>query len=190
MVDWYGTKALAQPDMQPDMQTQEGTRLKIVAFVLAVAIVLLSAGESRSAAEDIAGVVEVGLTERIVVDRVSGIAISGFDPVAYFVAGKPVEGAADHEIIWQGAAWRFANLGNLEAFRADPTVYAPQFGGYDAVAIGSRVAMAGDPRLFAIIGDRLFLFRDRQSREAFITHPASIATSDAAWPDVAKTLIP
>lgn len=186
MFDWCGTKALAQDELQ----THEGTRLKIVAFVLAVAIVLLSAGESRSAAGELDGLAEVGLTERIVVDRVSGIAIAGFDPVAYFVAGKPVQGSADLEMIWGGAAWRFANLGNLEAFRADPTVYAPQFGGYDALAIASRVALAGDPRLFAIVGDRLFLFRDMQSRQSFMADHGGIASSDAAWPEVTRSLIP
>ena len=69
------------------------------------------------------------------VDRHSGLAISGFDPVAFFTDGKPVPGAAGIEFTYGGAVWRFCNIGNREAFAAQPEVYMPRFGGYDPVGV-------------------------------------------------------
>jgi YHS domain-containing protein len=186
LIDWYGTKAL--PHL--GVRAPEGARLKCAAIALAAAIIALSVGESRSESADPAQSMDVGLTERVVADRVSGIAIAGFDPVSYFVSGRPVQGSADYELVWQGAAWRFANEGNLAAFRADPTVYAPQFGGYDAAAVGRGIPLPGDPHVFAVTGDRLFLFRDEPSRAEFLSRPGSVAASNAAWTTLQKTLIP
>lgn len=58
------------------------------------------------------------------------IAINGTDPVAYFTDSKPVAGSADHKISWNGADWHFASAANAETFKANPTAYAPVFGGY------------------------------------------------------------
>lgn len=59
-----------------------------------------------------------------------GVAIKGYDPVAYFTEGKPVKGKEEFEFEWKGAKWRFANARHLELFRGDPEAYAPQYGGY------------------------------------------------------------
>ena len=59
-----------------------------------------------------------------------GLAIKGYDTVAYFTDGKPVKGSSDYEYKWQGARWRFANQEHLDMFKADPERYAPQYGGY------------------------------------------------------------
>lgn len=67
-------------------------------------------------------------------DRVNtnwwGVALKGYDVVAYFEMGKAVKGDKDFEYKWQGAKWRFANARHLELFKADPEAYAPQYGGY------------------------------------------------------------
>ena len=47
-----------------------------------------------------------------------GVAIDGYDPVAYFEQGEPVEGSRSHTHEWQGATWRFANAENRFAFIA------------------------------------------------------------------------
>ena len=60
----------------------------------------------------------------------SGVAIKGYDPVAYFTEGRPMKGQKKLEHEWNGATWRFANAKHLELFRADPEAYAPQYGGY------------------------------------------------------------
>ncbi len=59
-----------------------------------------------------------------------GLAIKGYDPVAYFTLGKPVAGKQEFEYIWQDAKWRFANEDHLNLFTSDPEKYAPQYGGY------------------------------------------------------------
>ncbi|MFJ5489006.1 YHS domain-containing (seleno)protein, partial [Hansschlegelia beijingensis] len=81
-----------------------------------------------------------GLTERVVSDPASGIALYGYDPVAYFTDGRPVLGRRDIEVEWGGAAWRFESEANRAAFLSKPEAYAPRYGGYDprAVAILAR----------------------------------------------------
>jgi YHS domain-containing protein len=59
-----------------------------------------------------------------------GVAVDGYDVVAYFTLGRATKGDSDFSYKWQGANWRFANAAHLEAFKADPAKYAPQYGGY------------------------------------------------------------
>ena len=59
-----------------------------------------------------------------------GIAIKGYDPVAYFTLGKPVQGKKDFSHQWDGATWLFTNNMHLDLFKNDPARYAPQYGGY------------------------------------------------------------
>src|SRR6185436_9015477 len=86
----------------------------------------------------------------------TGLAIDGFDPVAYFVDGKPRAGRPDLELRSGGASWRFANEGNMAAFAADPDVYAPQFGGHDPVAVVRGAATPGHPELWLIADSHLY----------------------------------
>jgi hypothetical protein len=92
-------------------------------------------------------------TERIVVDRHTGLAIGGFDPVAFFTDGRPTAGNPESELRYGGAAWRFCNIGNRAAFAARPEVYMPQFGGYDPVRV-ALWAVPGNPDLWRISGER------------------------------------
>ena len=59
-----------------------------------------------------------------------GVAIKGYDPVAYFTEGKPVKGKSEFEHKWKGAKWRFSSSEHLELFKNMPDKYAPQYGGY------------------------------------------------------------
>lgn len=130
-------------------------------------------------------------TERIVVDRHTGLAISGFDPVAYFTDAVPRMGVENHELSSFGVTWRFRNEGNMAAFAADPEIYAPQFGGYDAVAIARGVAAAGHPQLWLIHRKRLYLFQSAETRERFTADPDAVhALAAERWPDVERNLVP
>jgi YHS domain-containing protein len=62
--------------------------------------------------------------------NMKGVAIKGYDPVAYFILSKSVEGKKEFEYKWKGAKWRFANEDHLKLFKSDPEKYAPQYGGY------------------------------------------------------------
>src|SRR5262245_29362197 len=67
-----------------------------------------------------------------------GVAIDGYDPVAYFTDGKPVEGKKEFQTTWNGATWRFASAEHRDLFVKDPTHYAPQYGGYCAWAVAQN----------------------------------------------------
>ena len=59
-----------------------------------------------------------------------GLAIKGYDTVAYFTEGKPLRGSEKLTYQWMGAEWRFASAEHLELFKSNPKKYAPQYGGY------------------------------------------------------------
>jgi YHS domain-containing protein len=59
-----------------------------------------------------------------------GLAIEGYDPVAYFIEGKPLKGAEKFAYHWMGTEWRFASAEHLDLFKSNPEKYAPQYGGY------------------------------------------------------------
>ena len=128
-------------------------------------------------------------TERVVVNRFSGLAIEGYDPVAYFVMGEPVKGLPDLEASQAGAVWRFHNEGNRASFVAHPEVYGPQFGGYDPTDIARGVIVAGNPRFFLVAGNRLYLFALEANRDAFADDPEHfLVSARTRWPELEATL--
>ena len=128
-------------------------------------------------------------TERVVVNRFSGLAIEGFDPVAYFIDHQPVMGSQDFEASQAGAVWRFRNEGNRASFIAHPEVYGPQFGGYDPVDVARGVAFAGNPRFWVIASGRLYLFGLEQHRDEFAADPERyVQPASARWPTLQQTL--
>ena len=129
-------------------------------------------------------------TERVVTDYHTGLAISGFDPVGYFTNSKPMVGRADFEARYAGATWRFINEGNREAFIDHPEVYLPVFGGHDPMGIVRGVAVPGHPEVWLIVGERLYLFHNAQTREAFLAEPERfIELAKKEWPKVESTLV-
>ncbi|HWP25568.1 MAG TPA: YHS domain-containing (seleno)protein [Xanthobacteraceae bacterium] len=129
-------------------------------------------------------------TERIVTDPHTGLAISGYDPVAYFADSAARRGRAGIEARFGGATWRFRNLGNRAAFLMDPQIYMPAFGGYDPTGIARGVAVAGHPEIWLIVGEQLYLFHNEKTRAAFATDTKrSVATANRRWVDVQKTLV-
>jgi hypothetical protein len=130
-------------------------------------------------------------TEQIVTDRNSGLAILGFDPVAYFIDGAAVAGKDDFEYSFAGVVWRFRNEGNRGAFIDNPDFYVPRFGGHDPVGVARGVALPGNPRLWLMAGERLYLFHAPQAKDAFARDPDPvIAAADERWPQVQQLLSP
>lgn len=153
--------------------------LQISLSALAAAILLIGLG----------GELRAGTTERIVANPNTGLAIDGFDPVAYFVDNEPRPGTSDREFSYGGVVWRFRNEGNQAAFIGHPDIYAPRFGGHDPAGIARGVALPGHPRLFAIVGERLYLFYSAAEREKFLADPQSILrAADERWPEIRATL--
>ena len=129
--------------------------------------------------------------DRITSDWRTGLAIHGFDPVAYFTEAGPGPGRAEFEHVHGGTIFRFRNEGNRAAFAADPDVYLPRFGGYDPLALARGVATPGNPLVWLISGNRLYLFHGPETRNAFALDPnAAIAAGDERWPGVMEALVP
>jgi hypothetical protein len=128
-------------------------------------------------------------TERIVVDWHSSLAIVGYDPVAFFTDGKPRQGSADFEYRYGGAVWRFCNIGNRDAFVASPDIYMPQFGSYDPIGVVRGIALAGNPDVWIIAGERLFLFYDQARRDKFAKASDRLfVLAQQRWPEVVASL--
>ena len=123
-------------------------------------------------------------------DRYSGLAIAGFDPVAYHIEGRAQAGLPDQETEHAGVAWRFASEANRAAFLRAPHLYAPRLGGFDADSAARGIAASADPALFLVIEERLYLFRTREGRERFAADPSLRAGAEAAWPRLARDVLP
>lgn len=87
----------------------------------------------------------------------SNKAIQGHDTVAYFTEGKPVKGKKEFRYDYKGAEWYFSSAENLEAFKAEPEKYAPQYGGYCAYAVSQGTTASTEPKYWAIVDDKLYL---------------------------------
>ena len=134
--------------------------------------------------------IRAAISELVIANRYTGLAIDGFDPVAYFVDGAPQIGRAELEWYSAGATWRFRNEGNRAAFKADPAVYAPRFGGYDPLAVARGAATPGNPSVWLIAGQRLYLFYNDEARAAFAADPDSaIDAAERGWPAIRRALV-
>ena len=115
----------------------------------------------------------------------SGLALSGYDPIAYFTDGQPVEGRAEFGYQWQGATWQFNSLEHLERFKADPAAFAPAFGGYCAWAVSQGYTASADPRAWRIVDGRLYLNYSLEVQQTWARDvPGNIARGEANWPGV------
>jgi hypothetical protein len=172
--------------MTAQRQERNGPRAA-AGFRLGIALIGLLASLAVQALSGPAA--EAATTERVVVNRFTGLAIEGFDPVGYFVDARPVIGLADFEASEAGAVWRFRNEGNRASFVAHPDIYGPQFGGYDPIDVARGVTVAGNPRFWLISGKRLYLFSREQSRDAFAADSRRLLReANRRWPALEQDL--
>lgn len=113
----------------------------------------------------------------------SHVAVSGYDPVAYFTEGHPVKGSDKFTFDYSGATWRFASAASRDAFKANPARYAPQFGGYCAWAVGHGYTASGDPSVWRIVDGKLYLnYNAEIGRRWSQDIPNLIKAGNANWP--------
>lgn len=74
----------------------------------------------------------------------ANIGIKGYDPVAYFKAGKSVKGSERYTTDYGGVTWHFSSAENRDAFKASPTAYAPQYGGFCSWGVAEGYVRAAD----------------------------------------------
>jgi YHS domain-containing protein len=115
------------------------------------------------------------------------LAVGGYDPVAYFASGKPVEGKKTFEYKYKNATWRFASAENLATFKAGPDKYAPQYGGYCAWAAAQGKTAPGDPKLWKLVNGKLYLNYNTDVQKKWEADiPGLVAKADANWPAILK----
>jgi len=116
-----------------------------------------------------------------------GIAVAGYDPVAYFTQNMPVMGKASISLNHGGAQWHFSSAANRDAFKADPEKYVPQFGGYCAYAVSQGYTAKGEPEVWKIVDGKLYLNFSRGVQKTWQRDiPGYIMSAKANWPSVLK----
>lgn len=112
-----------------------------------------------------------------------GYAIGGFDPVAYFKQGAPVEGHARYSLLWRHAIWQFSTSANMDEFERNPLGFAPRYGGYCAMSLTQGLLSHTRPSAWAIHQGRLYLTHSEYARDRWRQNPeAYIQQADAQWP--------
>jgi YHS domain-containing protein len=115
----------------------------------------------------------------------SGLALQGYDPVAYFTEQKPVRGKPEFTAQHEGATYRFANAANRDAFAAAPGKYAPQYGGYCAFGAASGYKAAIQPDAWTVVDGKLYLNYNQSVRRQWSSDiPGFIRKADANWPSI------
>ncbi|MEP6750717.1 MAG: YHS domain-containing (seleno)protein [Bacteroidota bacterium] len=112
-----------------------------------------------------------------------GSAIHGYDAVAYFKDGKAVKGDSHFSFSWNAGNWFFANKENLDAFKANPEKYAPQYGGYCAYGLADGHKAPTDPDAWMIVGGKLYLNYNKDVQQKWLKKQQEfIQTADKNWP--------
>jgi YHS domain-containing protein len=112
----------------------------------------------------------------------NGIAIKGYDPVAYFLQNSAMPGKDDFTYEWSGTKWKFASQANLDAFKTAPDKYAPQFGGFCAYGCSEKHKSPTDPNAWTIIDNKLYLNYNLKVKEIWLKDTASrIAAATEYW---------
>ena len=141
-----------------------------------VALILMSLSTTVAADED-----------PIYTSFFSNIAVGGYDPVAYFEEGRPVEGDSEFSTEHMGAEFRFSSAQNLETFLANPAAYTPQYGGYCAWAVSQGNLAKGDPDHWKIVDGKLYLNYSKSIQTRWQKDiPGFIVKADTNWPSVLR----
>ena len=117
------------------------------------------------------------------VNAKGGIALKGYDPVAYFTNGAPTKGLEQYSFAWKGVTYRFASAENLEKFKADPEKYLPQYGGYCAYAMSLDRIADIDPSRWAVVNGKLYLNNGFVAEKLWsLNKSGNIVSADRNWP--------
>ena len=117
----------------------------------------------------------------------TGLAIDGYDPVAYFTENKPVKGDSQYTFEHGGARYRFASAANRDLFAKDPAKYAPQYGAFCAYAVSRGYTADTDPLAWKIVDGRLYLnYNAGAQKEWEKDVPGNIRKGDANWPGLSR----
>lgn len=118
-------------------------------------------------------------------DKAGRVALSGYDPVAYFTDHKPVKGSAEFTASYDDATYWFENAGHRATFVADPERYAPQYDGFCAINVARGHKYEPDPEAWKIADGKLYVFVGKKGVGMFTAQKAKIvAQANANWPEL------
>jgi YHS domain-containing protein len=117
------------------------------------------------------------------VNTSEGVALKGYDPVAYFTDEEPVPGASDFSQEWGGVTWQFSSSENSDLFAASPEDYAPQFGGFCSFAVSKGFTADISPDAWHIEDGKLYVFADQNVRDEWVASldEGSLELSSENW---------
>lgn len=116
-----------------------------------------------------------------------GVAIQGYDPVAFFTQGKPVKGQSQFESAYKGANYLFASAEDKATFDSNPSKYEPQFGGFCAYAVSEGHTAPVKIEAFMIVNGRLLMQYDLDVKKTFEKDPQGrLGKADKNWPDIVE----
>lgn len=148
-------------------------RIKQTIIILASAILFAACAKSD-------GVEQFNKTDQ-------GLALKGYDAVAYFTGGKAAQGTGEFSHTWGGATWHFTNAANRDRFAQEPTKYAPQYGGYCSWAVSHGYTADGDPEAWKIVDGKLYLNYNLKVKEKWEENiPEYVRKGDENWPAFLK----
>ena len=111
-----------------------------------------------------------------------GVAIRGYDPVAYFRQGGPRQGSPEHAVRHDGAIWHFASAANRALFLADPERYKPAYGGFCAYGTSRGYLVKIEPEAWSIVEGCLYLNYDLDVRATWSKDTKTyLARSERNW---------
>jgi YHS domain-containing protein len=112
-----------------------------------------------------------------------GVAIKGYDPVAYFLQHEAMEGKDIFSVEWSGSTWKFISQVNLDSFKMAPQKYAPQYGGYCAYGMSQNHKAPTDPMAWTIVDGKLYLNYSPKVKQLWVTDTtAKIKAANQNWP--------
>jgi YHS domain-containing protein len=125
-----------------------------------------------------------GSTSAINLDA-QGLALRGYDPVAYFEDGKPTRGAENLSASYGGARYLFASESHRKLFLENPGKYIPQYGGFCAVGTSFGEKVDVDPKTGKIVNGKLYLNNSPKAQKIF-DHDTrtTISRANQKWPTV------
>lgn len=112
----------------------------------------------------------------------AGVALEGYDPVAYFTQGRAVQGRAEFSASHNNVTYHFANSEDKKTFLSDPDKYAPAYGGFCAYGTAHGLKVASDPNEWRIVNGRLYVVANRDFNQRWSTStPSYIRRADEIW---------
>jgi YHS domain-containing protein len=131
-----------------------------------------------------------GAAELVNIDK-TGLALQGYDPVAYFTDGKPVKGSPEFTANYKGARYQFVSLQHRDMFNQAPAKYAPQFGGFCGYAASINKLAPIEVEYFQVLHDRLILQHNKKAWDLWHKDvEGNLKKADANWPALSQQKAP